>query len=265
MEQSTQRRLKTRKAVGEPGSNFWSRIAHVFATDAAEWGLTPPAAWILALAPILVSLGVAATIQSPDLFRWLIDEDSVIENFQFLLIFLASLVYGSSGMHLLRSGRRGLGVLSALCALATFFVAGEEISWGQRIFGIATPARLEAINWQREISAHNIYGFNGPFTYALMLVGLYGTIMPLALRAFSTTRQRSTLSYFLIPPLCLVPGFFMPFGYRLCRMVLRPELHYPHRAFAITEFSEVTELCLYFAVLVFAWLDRRRLRQELAS
>jgi hypothetical protein len=56
----------------------------------------------------------------------------------------------------------------------------------------------------------------------------------------------------------------MPFGYRLYTLTFRPELYYPptYKTFIITEFSEVTELCLYFGLLVFAWLNLRLVWQE---
>ncbi len=42
-----------------------------------------------------------------------------------------------------------------------FFIAfGEEISWGQRIFNIATPGILSSMNVQNEITIHNIEIFN---------------------------------------------------------------------------------------------------------
>ena len=40
--------------------------------------------------------------------------------------------------------------------MAMVFVAGEEISWGQRIFGFATPDFLLPWNQQGEFNAHNI-------------------------------------------------------------------------------------------------------------
>jgi len=40
-------------------------------------------------------------------------------------------------------------------------VAGEEISWGQRIFNFATPKMLGDINVQAEASFHNIEGIHG--------------------------------------------------------------------------------------------------------
>jgi hypothetical protein len=41
-------------------------------------------------------------------------------------------------------------------ALLFFFGAGEEISWGQRIFNIATPEAIAEINYQQELTVHNL-------------------------------------------------------------------------------------------------------------
>ena len=43
-----------------------------------------------------------------------------------------------------------------LCGMAMVFAAGEEISWGQRIFGFATPEFLVPLNEQREFNVHNM-------------------------------------------------------------------------------------------------------------
>jgi len=47
-------------------------------------------------------------------------------------------------------------VLFGLAALACFLVAGEELSWGQWIFGWGTPDALAEINLQNETNAHNL-------------------------------------------------------------------------------------------------------------
>jgi hypothetical protein len=41
-------------------------------------------------------------------------------------------------------------------ALLFFFGAGEEISWGQRIFGIKTPQALSQVNKQDELNLHDL-------------------------------------------------------------------------------------------------------------
>ena len=43
-----------------------------------------------------------------------------------------------------------------LGGMAMVFAAGEEISWGQRIFGFATPDFLLPLNHQKEFNVHNI-------------------------------------------------------------------------------------------------------------
>jgi hypothetical protein len=48
-----------------------------------------------------------------------------------------------------------------LLALLMFFGAGEEISWGQRIFGYSTPESIKEVNVQGEFTIHNLEIFNG--------------------------------------------------------------------------------------------------------
>jgi hypothetical protein len=57
----------------------------------------------------------------------------------------------------------------------------------------------------------------------------------------------------------------MPFGYRSSRLALGVDDMFPHLIFQITKFSEVTELCLYFGLVVFAWLNLRQLQITVPS
>jgi len=264
MERSVRSEPKGREAAAHSGTTFLRGGPALFRHDASAWGLTSRQALIIALFPVLAALAFVAAVPFPGLFHWMIDEDSLLETVQFVLILATTGVVTWLSTRLLRTGRGGIGTLYVLLALGTFFIAGEEISWGQRIFGWRTPEALEAINAQQEISVHNIYGFHQLFIYAVMLGGMYGTVMPLVGLALSAERRRSTTISLLIPPLFLVPAFFMPFGYRLVRLVFRPEQYVEpgYRVFVITEFNELTELSLYFGLLVFAWLNLRRLRQE---
>ena len=88
-------------------------------------------------------------------YRDLIQEDEVLENlsavwwFAAAAVALTALAFPSVRRH--RSPQfYGLA--------AGFFIVcgGEEISWGQRIFGFATPETLEKINKQDETNIHNI-------------------------------------------------------------------------------------------------------------
>jgi hypothetical protein len=55
----------------------------------------------------------------------------------------------------------------AKCELLSvcFISFGEEISWGQRIFGIETPAFIADANRQSELNFHNLYALSGGSTW----------------------------------------------------------------------------------------------------
>ena len=82
-------------------------------------------------------------------------EDGLIENgTAFLFVLTASLLVASAA-----KGGGGPGRwLYILAALAFVFAAGEEIDWGQRIFGFETPGRLRDMNVNDAFNLHNIEG-----------------------------------------------------------------------------------------------------------
>ena len=107
----------------------------------------------------------------PDLTR----EDGIME-------YLCALFYGiAAGLflylcwHVLADrGHPRLGKLFFLGFFLLFFVVMmEEISWGQRIFNIATPENLEEINYQGETTIHNIGGRFEDFYFTALGVFLF--------------------------------------------------------------------------------------------
>jgi hypothetical protein len=71
--------------------------------------------------------------------------------------------------------------------------AGEEISWGQRVFGLETPAALSEANVQDETNLHNLAGVEGRADTAFQLLWMGGFILvPLAAAASSWARRRLT-------------------------------------------------------------------------
>lgn len=93
-------------------------------------------------------------------------EDSVVETVGALFFLGAALVF----CLIYRKNRkirtnRGLGNRSEVAALllGLFFLVCflEEISWGQRVFGVETPEALVRANRQGEINIHNLNWFHG--------------------------------------------------------------------------------------------------------
>lgn len=103
---------------------------------------------------------------SPLLSRALTIEDGLVES-------LSAVFYVAAGglMLLLYSQDRTLQPGQApggrrngfylLLSLLFFACCGEELSWGQRIFHVATPPYLQKVNVQHEMNLHNLAIFNG--------------------------------------------------------------------------------------------------------
>ncbi len=224
--------------------------------DAQAWQLTRGRALAIALLPIVGALVVLATVPFTPVFLLVTAENSLLEWPQFFFVLAASLLAAWLGTQLIHKRQLLIGCLYVVAAVGAFFVAGEEISWGQQVFGWETPETLNAMNHQGETNIHNIRPIQRAFHYVVLLTGIYGTLAPLLGATFLKQRSRSTLGYLLIPPLFLVPAFMMPFGYRLIRLVFLPTTH-----FIAVKIGEWPELCLYFGLLLFTWLNVRRLHE----
>jgi len=164
-------------------------------------------------APILLTLLSIAflglTVVNTELSSRLMREDELLQNLQAVLLFAAAFMFAGSAF---RAGKADVGKLEtaalALLALVAFFVAGEEVSWGQRIFGFQTPESLKAINTQQEFTVHNLAGLQRVRHWALIAFGLIGglaSIPRIRLRA----RQTAEWIAHLLPERSYVSAFAM--------------------------------------------------------
>ncbi|MDF1740817.1 MAG: hypothetical protein P1U86_16775 [Verrucomicrobiales bacterium] len=112
---------------------------------------------ILSFAGIVALVGTIVSMVSPDFFvETYVPEDGFVE-----WMTVVALLF-SAGLMIRRAwrlkGKRSAFFLFVTCFAALIFIfgAGEEISWGQRIFGIETPEWLEENNKQQETNFHNL-------------------------------------------------------------------------------------------------------------
>jgi hypothetical protein len=146
----------------------------------------------------------------------MVQEDHIIENLQFIILFagglcwLVAFIRSRRGYQILRlHTRRNLVYLGL--ALLLFFGAGEEISWGQRIFGFNTPAFMSN-NEQGEFNVHNLSQFDSrhaenPFSMRRMFLYfliVFGTFVPLC--AMLSRRLRTWFQAIGIPIVPLIMG-----------------------------------------------------------
>jgi hypothetical protein len=135
---------------------------------------------------------------------------------------------------------------------ALFFAAfGEEISWGQRILGLATPEALGGINVQNELNIHNIRSVHeSARALGLLVVAAVCYAIPLSNRHsphFRHLYRRLRVPVFPVECL-LVPSIAILF------MVV-PRLAFDQVVFNL---DEAGEFYLSAGFLLFAW----RLRHE---
>jgi hypothetical protein len=152
-------------------------------------------------------------------------EDHFFENLGVLSLFLAAgialytFLKAFTSRKLIRYGTIKLLALLALAAWF-FFMAGEEISWGQRILHIAEPAALGAINDQNELNLHNIavlqhnpfLNFDHIFSFFWLS---YTVLLPLL------ARKSSVLHAFIeryVPLVGLDIGVLFAFNYLLAQL-----------------------------------------------
>jgi hypothetical protein len=146
----------------------------------------------LALAAGLVSLAAAAAgtiyfLADPAGFHGFAQEDRPLEWASALLLLGAG---GCLAVHAFRSrGEQLMAAAAGALALVLVVIGMEEISWGQRLFGFATPERLAELNWQAEFNLHNVqtdlsetlyYGGAGLF---LIVLPLLRDLLPTAVAA----------------------------------------------------------------------------------
>lgn len=115
--------------------------------------------------------------RAPERYQDLLQEDRIVEWGTFWL-FLAASVLG------LRRSIRERRLFDGLVALFCLFVAGEEISWGQRLLGYAPPEVFLANNFQQEANLHNLaQWFLQPKWFLMTMLASYGVLLPLLARA----------------------------------------------------------------------------------
>jgi hypothetical protein len=223
---------------------------------AHDWRLSRAGvAWIAGL-PVIVALsGVAAAGIGKAAYKWLTQDDSLAENLQVLFFGLACLLAIGLSRRLLERSERALCGLYALVAVGLFFLVGEEVSWGQRIFGWATPEGLEEVNRQGETNVHNVYGVRMLFKWAQLVIGAYGTILPFALPRWGVLAPYRDWLSWLVPHVSLVPYFAFLLIWRVYRNLFDP----PEQLyFVISEYNEILELNLALGFFFFMWYQWRR-------
>ncbi len=178
-------------------------------------------------------------------------EDGPLENLTALLYLLAAVLF------VLGLRRRSAGpVWLALLAVASFFVAGEEISWGQRIFGWSTPDGIAVINVQDETTIHNIAGIHGNIrALAVIFVAAFCVMLPISNRFVPALQNFYARWRIPIFPMAALPWVVMAIGFMLV-----PRLLGDH----VGSLDEIGETALGLAFAMFGWVYGRTTTRQVS-
>lgn len=144
------------------------------------------------------------------------EEDYIGEWITFYAFLLSGFIVVTHLWFIRKEGLK-LFSLSFLIPLAVavfcFVVAGEEVSWGQRIFAFKPPNIFLENNYQQELNVHNLFKGDGLWGIAIeskhlvMLIAFfYGVLFPLLTRLLSPLKNLNKFApdFFLMPFFILV-------------------------------------------------------------
>jgi len=155
----------------------------------------------------------------------------------------------------LKSARRKEFLAATVCgvlAVVLIFLAGEEISWGQRVAQLAVPEYFSMYNVQQEINFHNIDPIQKKMFIAYVVGGSWGSLgwvlwnrLPSSI--FTWNRPVWPADQFV--PAWFISSFFFAFlWYGVARFLLGP-MHYK-------TWEETAELSFSIGVFLFAAMHR---------
>jgi hypothetical protein len=234
----------------------WQQL---WAAGVAKWKLSPGLVALISFgAPLLIMfVGAATALFGKETYKWFTGEDGASENLQVLFWVLAWVAGFKVIGRLWKNGLKLYAGLYLLLNAGIFFIIGEEISWGQRIFDWETSAEMKAINKQEETNLHNIEGVGDKIKWVHVIMGAYGTILPLVLMGAQVRAHYGDPVSLLVPHYTLVPYFLTTLLWRLQANLWKPP---KSLYFVITEYSEVMELVLAAAFFVFMLFQVRNIK-----
>ena len=196
--------------------------------------------WFYLIVAFYILAGYTTLVSGDQIASRLFDEDRYFENIGAISLLASSLILFYGFWKSLKSKKIDLNlrmrqIFFIGLGVVFFFGFGEEISWGQRIFHIATPEAIAAINVQDETNIHNIaifeYGLKFETVFDLMW-GILAFAVPIA-ALLSKEIKRFVERFVVVPYLGI--GLIFLFNYLMAKaafVVFQPNYTFDFLPFA---------------------------------
>ncbi|MGI9114027.1 MAG: hypothetical protein DLM52_02225 [Chthoniobacterales bacterium] len=227
----------------------------------ANYGL--PVAWkrAIILFPIIAFslFAVAMFLESTQDYAFaLVEDNNVVDILTFLPAFAGGVLGIIVAMRARRLGKEKLvWLFYLLFALGLIFIGGEETSWGQNLYHYRTPEVFDRWNEQGEVTIHNLDGLNDRNHFLRLAFGAGGLI---GLLAWKSARFRD-----LAPPRVLQIWLWLIALKSALDIYTTPYAARLMNAYIVAQLSEVIEMLIAIAGLLYVWLNGRRLQRQTRS
>ena len=217
---------------------------------------THPFLWLVI--PVLLILFVTAMeISQPvEMLQVMYTEGGIFEILQFIFIatafFIAAIRFFQMRDHFLK-------IWVFLLAAGSFYIAGEEVSWGQWFFYWDTPGFWQGINDQGETNLHNTSSWLDQKPRLLFIGMVVGGLIIPALRRWKPVVLPARFSaiypenHMAITAL----GVLVPY-------LLQEVAEHGFNAHIFLRVSEVQEMYMYYFILLYVF-DLRKLKNRQES
>jgi len=187
------------------GCGFYLMEQASFNPSAASWGgeIAPSLAFGLPLASLAITM--ASPLLGYDRWSRLIHSESGFVELGTVVLCVVAVTLTALIVRRHHVLPRPVTLCASLLGAAAFLFLGEEISWGQHLFGWNTPDYWREINRQGETNLHNLgYAFNQlPRGVLSALCAIGGIVLPLL--CHGRFERLDTVAAWLVPDRRLIP------------------------------------------------------------
>lgn len=186
-------------------------------------------------------------------FQSIAGEDTLFENIQAVLWISTALVFLLAYIYSQRYKKQAwVKIVLIVFTIISIFWAGEEISWGQRIFDIETIDTLKESNFQGENTLHNT-GFIAHILNPTFLISGFVGVFLIYTQDSTVKKYKKVkgLELFKIPPL-LTSYFSLLFFVYFIYLLIRPLELSAYTSNIDTKELETAELLLSISVFVYS-------------
>ena len=228
------------------------------------YGISSTTSWIILAAPYLI-LGVFFCLISypptQDFAALMTFPNYPIEWVTFTACVIGGIFSCKLAFRLKRSGeRRLIWIFYLLFGIGLLWTAGETSAWGQQVLGYHTPHWMRIRNAQRQMTLHNLYGWQGR-NHWLRTVFALGGLIGISLQR--NPRYRKIAAPAILFSWFLVIAFKCGLDFWTKSFPPDLEWHWAMFQWIVNRTSKVVKMVIGIAACLYLWLNARLIRGHL--